>query len=159
MVGYDKWVGYDKCFTPFNLSFYEQVGIPYDISLDYFENPADIKKQNELLDHLRKEYNAYGDFQLVHNQSSYGKADLKINPELQTIYVDRSTDVFKNIFIYKKAIEEAKEIHCLDSSFLHLVERTQTDGQIYLHNLKTNKHSAANLHLVKNWKKIEYLIN
>ena len=149
-------IGYERTFKPFNLSFYEQVDIPYDYSFDYFENPSDIEKQSRLLDHLRKDYKVYGDFQLVHNQSSYGKADLKINPELQTIYVDKSTDIFKNIFIYKKVIEEAKEIHCLDSSFLHLVERTQTNGQIYFHNIKTNKHSAANLHLVKNWKKIDY---
>lgn len=149
-------VGYSKTFNPFNLSFYKQLGIPYDYSFEYFENPSDIEKQCKLLDHLREEYNANGDFQLVHNQSSYGKADLKINPELQTIYVDKSTDIFKNIFIYKKVIEEAKEIHCLDSSFLHLVERTNTTGKIYFHNIKTNNHSAANLHLVKNWKKVDY---
>ena len=101
-------IGYERTFKPFNLSFYEQVDIPYDYSFDYFENPSDIEKQSRLLDHLRKDYKVYGDFQLVHNQSSYGKADLKINPELQTIYVDKSTDIFKNIFIYKKAIEEAK---------------------------------------------------
>ena len=35
-----------------------------------------------------------------------------------------------------KVIENAKEIHCLDSSILHLVERTKTNADLFFHNIK-----------------------
>ena len=61
----------------------------------------------------------------MHNQSSYGKVNLRTNEKLPTIFIEKETDLYKNIFLYIKIIENAKEIHCLDSSFLHLVERVE----------------------------------
>ena len=47
-------------------------------------------------------------------------------------------DIFNNIFYYSKLIEHAEEIHCIDSSFLHLVDRSVTTDNLYFHNLKTH---------------------
>ena len=56
-----------------------------------------------------------------------------------------------------KLIEEAQEIHCIDSSFIHLVERSETKAKLFFHNIKNNKIKGANLELVKNWEIIDYL--
>ena len=65
-------------------------------------------------------------------------------------------DLFNNIFYYSKLIELAEEIHCIDSSFLHLVDRSVTTNNLYFHNLKNNFTEGANLKLLKNWNVIEY---
>ena len=149
-------VGFKKNKPPFNLSFYKQLQIPYEISFENFFIPRDYQKEIELFNYLKNYHKVVDDYQLVHNQSSYGKADLKINPNLNSIYVDKNTDIFKNIFFYVKLIEDAKEIHCLDSSFLHLVERINTSANLYFHNLKSNEDKAAKIYLVKEWNQINY---
>ena len=93
----------------------------------------------------------------MHNQSSYGKVELITNKKLSTIFIEKETDLYKNIFLYLKIIENAKEIHCLDSSFLHLVERVKTDAMLFFHNIKKDGQKGAELHLVKNWQIINYI--
>ena len=92
----------------------------------------------------------------MHNQSSYGKVSLQVNNELPTIFIEKETDLYKNIFLYSKVIKNATEIHCLDSSFLHLVERVETDAELIFHNIKKDGQRGADVHLVKNWKIVNY---
>ena len=47
------------------------------------------------------------------------------------MFVEKETDIFKNIFLYTKLIQNANEIHCVDSSFLHLVERVDTEANYF----------------------------
>ena len=77
--------------------------------------------------------------------SSYGRVDLEIKSNLDKIYVEMETDIFKNLFFYKKVIEDSQEIHCIDSSFLHLVERVPTSARLYFHSAKTNTQKAEKL--------------
>lgn len=144
-------VGFEKNFGMFNTSFYEQLNLPYSHSVKYFYLPQDIKKQLSLQKYLFESYNVEKEFILVHRTSSYGSVDLNIKSNLPIIYVEKDTDIHKNIFLYKGLIESAKEIHCLDSSFLHLVERVQTDAKLYFHNIKNNTQASEKLKLIKNW--------
>jgi hypothetical protein len=144
-------VGFEKNKKNFNESFYEQLSLDYQISYDYFYIPSDESRENKLFEHLKNEYLIEGDFSLIHQVSSYGKVDLKVNSSLQKIYVEKETDIFKNIFLYKKVIENAKEIHCIDSSFLHLVDRVSTNAALYFHNYKTNTQKPEKLSLTNDW--------
>ena len=150
-------IGFEKRKPPFNLSFYKQFKIPYSVSIDFFNYPNDDKKESELFNYLIKFYNVSNKYQLVHNQSSYGKVNLEINLNLSTVYVDKETDIFKNIFFYKKIINQAQEIHCLDSSFLHLVERIDTNAKLFFHKVKKVNQESANVHLIKKWNEINYI--
>lgn len=150
-------VGFKKRFPPFNKSFYDQFNLPYTISIEKFFIPRDSDKESELFNYLKDFYNIKKEFQLVHNQSSIGKVDLNTNKYLPSIFIDKDTDIFKNIFYYAKVIELASEIHCLDSSFIHLVERIQTKANLYFHNIKKEGQKGAQLYLTKNWKEINYL--
>ena len=48
-------------------------------------------------------------------------------------------------------IEIAREIHCVDSSFLNLVERSKTKAKLYFHDL-----FGASIELRKDWYHIKY---
>ncbi len=150
-------VGFKKRKPPFNLSFYEQFKLPYELSIEKFKVTRDKEREEKLYKHLRNIYKVTDDYQVVHNQSSYGKVDLETNKNLSTIYIEKETDLYKNIFLYFKVIENAAEIHCLDSSFLHLVERVQTNAKVFFHNIKKVGQKGAEVHLVKNWQVINYL--
>tara|TARA_A100001035_G_scaffold238565_1_gene203270 strand:+ start:96 stop:314 length:219 start_codon:yes stop_codon:yes gene_type:complete len=67
------------------------------------------------------------------------------------IFVEEKSDLFKNIFLYKKIIEEASEIHCINSSFLHLVDRVDTKAKLYYHDVR-----GGIIKLKKKWKIIYY---
>jgi len=149
-------VGFKKRKPPFNLSFYDQFGLPYSYSISKFRVPRDIKKEKNLYQHLKDVYKVKDRYQVVHNQSSYGKVSLQVNNELPTIFIEKETDLYKNIFLYSKVIKNATEIHCLDSSFLHLVERVETDAELIFHNIKKDGQRGADVHLVKNWKIVNY---
>lgn len=149
-------VGFKKRKPPFNLSFYDQFGLPYSYSISKFRAPRDIKKEKSLYQHLKDVYKVKDRYQVVHNQSSYGKVSLQVNNELPTIFIEKETDLYKNIFLYSKVIKNATEIHCLDSSFLHLVERVETDAELIFHNIKKDGQRGADVHLVKNWKVVNY---
>lgn len=144
-------IGFEKNNKNFNTSFYEQMGLDYQISYDYFYIPINKNKEIHLQDHLIKEYKIVNQFGLIHQISSYGKVDLNIKNNYDNIFVEKETDIFKNIFLYRKVIENAVEIHCIDSSFLHLVERVPTSAKLYFHNNKTETQKSEKLFLMKNW--------
>ena len=149
-------MGFKKRKPPFNLSFYKQFNLPYNYSFNKFKITRDEEKEESLLKHLKNTYEVKGPYQVVHNQSSYGKVDLQSNKNLPKIYIEKETDLYKNIFLYLKVIENAEEIHCLDSSFLHLVERVNTNANLFFHNIKKIGQKGAAVHLVKNWRVVNY---
>jgi hypothetical protein len=149
-------IGFKKRFPPFNLSFYKQLDLNYEISFNEFSLPENIEKENKLKNHLLKTYKIRDEYQVVHNQSSYGEVKLKINPELQSVYIDKKTDIFNNLFFYKKILGQAKEIHCLDSSVLHLAERIETSGNLFFHKIKKENQISAEVYLKKDWQEISY---
>ena len=55
------------------------------------------------------------------------------------------------MFFYEQIIKEAAEIHCINGSFLHLVERIDTKAKLYYHHLRKN-----NMYLSKKWKWVTY---
>lgn len=57
----------------------------------------------------------------------------KITKGLRMIYTDPSIDFFD----YGLIIQKASEIHCVNSSFKHLIERIPTSGKLFYHK---NKH-------------------
>ncbi len=146
-------LGFENVKTiPFNLAYYRQLKIPYSYSMKYFFKPEDHKKEYNLQKELINYYSADpSDIVLIHNESSKGVFELKNIYSNNNIYVTKESDIYNNLFLYSKIISDAKEIHCLDSSFLHLVERTKTNAKLYFHDL-----FGASVRLFKNWYYIRY---
>lgn len=144
-------VGFEKNYGKFNSSFYQQLKIPFKKSFELFNPPIDEVKEKLLLNHLFKEYKVTSNYILVHNTSSYGVVDLEFNTELPIIYIDKDTDIFNNVFYYSLAIKQATEIHCIDSSILHLVERIDTKAKLFFYPFKNSEQKSEKLELQKNW--------
>ena len=148
-------VGYQNVKDqPFNLAFYKQLGLPYRYSKKYFNIPSDINKEILLKEHLINFYNVNPkSYSIIHNEYQFpgGKFDLKYTDKENAIYVSKESDLFMNLFLYKGLIESAQTIHCINSSFLHLVERVNKRAKLYYHNLRKN-----NLHLSNKWTYVEY---
>ena len=142
-----------KSGKPFYHEFYKSVKLSYKYSYKEFNLPEEAKLQDELKNHLIEAYNVDPlDYVIVHRDSSNKSYDLNIE-NLNKIYVEEKTDLFKNIFLYKDLIRDAKEIHCINSSFLHLVDRVDTDAKLYYHDVR-----GGIIKLKKKWS-IEYYEN
>ena len=136
----------------FNTYFYKQLKIPYDYSFNYFHIPTDKEKEDQLKKHLFKYYNVKSDkYILIHSESSYQKYELNIESNIDKIYIDKESDLHNNLFLYRNLIFNAEEIHCINGSFLHLVERIDCKAKLYYHHLRKN-----NIHLKENWNWITY---
>ena len=55
------------------------------------------------------------------------------------------------ICFINKVIENASEIHCVNSSFCHYVDRSKYEGPLYYHHVRGSK-----LELIKDWKVVNY---
>ena len=144
-------LGFEKMKDPFDMSFYKQIKLPYSISYDYFHLVNDKKQEKNLKDFVLNFYNiSNSKFILIHNETSLMKYDLRIQNS-NSAYVSKESDKFGNIFLYKRLIEDAEEIHCVNSSFLHLVERVETNAKLYYHQTRFGP-----LSLKKDWKVLKY---
>ena len=88
---------------------------------------------------------------LVHNESHDKQFNLNEINNKNIVHISPKSDKFNNIFFYKTLIENAKEIHCINSSFLHLVERIPTNSNLIYHHIRKSKFK-----LHEKWKVIKY---
>ena len=120
------------CNATFDESFYKQFG--YDLILRY--NNFKLPKVSEwLYDKLitSREYC------LISDQCSEGTFDLNVNNDLNKIHV--RPGMTTNLLDYVKLIYHAKEIHCIDSAFYHLVDSVGTQANLFFHN---DRNPASN---------------
>ena len=111
---------------------------------------SDVKEEERVFNKLNPENE---DFIFVHDESSSGKVDLKIDTNLKII----KNDITENIFHFAKVLKEAKEIHLMESSFKSMAEHFPTDGELYFHDNRAEsvlKHPIGKL--FKEWKVLNY---
>ena len=127
------------------------MGLPYEYTYKHFNLPEDIKKSEKLKIHLFDYFEIKSkDYILVHDESSYENYKLNIESKEDIIYINKESDLFSNIFLYKDLIRNASEIHCINGSFLHLVERERM--QSFTITIKRKN----NMYLSEKWKWITY---
>ena len=129
--------------------FYEQVKVPYDVRTTEFFLQRDALEEDRLIEKLNP---LREKFVFVHDDKDRG------------FYVDKSyildkdlvvieNDVSENIFHFIKIIEEAEEIHCMESSFKSLIDIYSKTENIFYHDFRNQPlGTRAN----KNWKIIKY---
>ncbi len=148
------WGAYSKKFfnPPFYKAFYKQLKLPYSYSYKFFEQPKYSDSENILTKHLLDVYKIKPEkvIKLIHHEASDKTYSLNLNTN-NGIFVTKDTDIFNNIFLYRDIAEKADEIHCINSSFIHFIDRIETDAVLYYHNVRGSK-----LNLKKNWKVINY---
>tara|TARA_B100000902_G_C27313389_1_gene919783 strand:- start:1181 stop:1948 length:768 start_codon:yes stop_codon:yes gene_type:complete len=146
-------IGWDKVGkTRFFKAFYKQLGLPYNYSYRYFYIDRDYEKEKKLEKHLLEYYEANGSkYNLIHSEASKGNFELKIENNNRNVFVTKESDIFNNLFLYYSIAEKAEKIHCINSSFVHFVDRIKVNSELIYHDL-----IGSRLDLVNKWKFIEY---
>jgi hypothetical protein len=132
---------------PFDRRFYESLGIDFSVSYDWFTPVPEDDKMQELHDQVTRGMTKYC---LVHDEASIGRQNLKIHSEFPQIRVEKIPGF--TIMDWTKTIMGASEIHCIDSSILHLVERLDLGIPLTFHDIGR----PSKISLRKPWNKVLY---
>lgn len=137
-------IGFQLCDpTNWDRSFYKQVGIDFYERYRLFKLPKVLPKQIII---------PYKEYIFVHDQASNAKHELKIDSSLPIFKPHK--ELTNNLFSLLDIILRAKEIHCIDSCFYHLIDSIPNiNSKLYYHNIrKTN----TNFQIAPKWSIINY---
>lgn len=111
----------DKCF-------YGQAGIDISKKWDNFKIDRDLDREKEVI----KIFKAEKPYIFVHE-------DIKRNMLIDKSYLGKKKIVYPdielcdNLFHYCSLIEQADEVHCIESSFLHMIDCMGLNKNLYAH--------------------------
>ena len=120
-------------------AFYDQINLDFQASWELFKINRNIDKENEVYEHLNPENKPY----IFVHDTSIGQSVPKLNLDGFIIRPEKY-----GFFDYLKIIENAAEIHCVNSSYVHLVDRVKTNGKLFYH---SNKQPIDLITLRKDW--------
>jgi hypothetical protein len=120
----------DHTNLSFDEAFYTQANIPFEKRWSNFYVLRDPIAEKKLFDHYNVKENEYI---FIHEDIDRNlKMDYsKIRTDLPFAKVEKN--LTKNIFDYCYLIENAKEVHCIDSSFLFLVDSLNINAKLFVH--------------------------
>lgn len=128
--------------------FYDQVKIPYNVRTDYFYVQRDEEEESNLLEALNPEQKPYI---FVHDDPERGMILDRL--DYKDFHVIRN-DNTKNIFHFTKVLENAKEIHCMESSFKSLIDIYAKTADLYYHDLRGHPLGEQTN---REWRIVEYV--
>lgn len=129
--------------------FYDQVEIPYNVRKDFFHVERDLKEEERVFSKLNP---ANEPFLFLHDDKERGfnlNRDHILNKDLRII----ENDVTENIFYFIKILQEAEEIHCMESSFKTLIDLYCEQDNLFFHDFRGHPLGSKSN---KNWKTIKY---
>ena len=112
-------------------NYYRQLNLSFDLRWDNFYAPRDTQKELDLFEKLGCHL---GPYVFAHQDSSRGFIiDEKYFPVGARIVQPKPELKKFSIFDYRLVLENAAEIHCIESSFSALIESTQTSVTLFAH--------------------------
>jgi hypothetical protein len=147
-----KVIGFNKLNSNLNISFdqqfYEMANIPHDHKWSKFFIERDSQKEQIVYDSLVKD----DDYIFIHEdvKRNFTINRSKINTNLNVVIPD--TNITPNIFDYISVIENAKEVHCIDSSFISMVDLLNVNDHLFYHKYARTPNSTFFVPSLKlNW--------
>ena len=140
---------YPEKFAPnFERQFYEQAGLLFRDRYEKFVLPKNIPDVDRVYDELTE---GAKDYIIVHKNSSF-RSEYPIdiiswrNEELTDKIIEIRKGPTNNVLAYMKLIENAKEIHCINSGFFHLVDSvcTEISANLFYHDIRYNTMQQIN---------------
>lgn len=107
----------------FDKVFYEQLSIDMEESFNW--TPKDGVQSQKIIDQLCPEE----DFCFVHDDVNRN-FEIKLETKLPIV---RNSVMSETIFDYLPIIRKAKEVHCMDSSFALMIDRSNIKAKKFLH--------------------------
>ena len=136
--------------------FYKQIDIPYEHRFDKFYFEREPKEEERVFNKLVPEGKEYV---FVHDNPSKGYTiDVdKIDQKYEIV----NNDITESIFHFSKILENASEIHCIESSFRCFIEGLDTSkAKHYFHPVNTEFSKFDNDNLgtgtSKEWTLVKY---
>ena len=142
-------VGFEHCqHERFDRSFYEQMQIPFEYRYLKFRLPQRIPHEDELVDALAP----HAPYAVVHREASFGPYRLRIDTPLPIVEIRRrDAPPFNNLLNYRKLLGGAAELHCINSSVVHLASSIETTGRRFYHDVR-----ERNFQLAPGWTTVPY---
>ena len=115
----------------FDQNFYDQAGINFDFRWSKFEVPRNHKRENEIFERLGCHS---GPYIFVHEDKSrkFVIDRKRVNSKLRVIEPVTGSIQF-SLFDYRKVLEEASELHLIESSFAAFAESLMLTNKLYAH--------------------------
>jgi hypothetical protein len=134
-------IGFEHCdLNNWDRSFYSQLNIDFIERYNNFRLPKE--KPKNILPIPNKPYI------LIHNKSSETKYDLDINTDLYKVYIIKQEGY--HLLSYLDIINNAEEIHCIDSAVFHLIDSlSNITNKLYYHDVRKN---LINFNKSSKWK-------
>tara|TARA_R100000234_G_scaffold96214_2_gene64508 strand:+ start:1236 stop:2624 length:1389 start_codon:yes stop_codon:yes gene_type:complete len=135
--------------------FYKLVGIDYSKRFDDFYFLRDEKEEQRVFEKLNPENCEYV---FVHDDPSRGFSipDDKIYDMCGEKIKIIKNDMSENLFHFCKILENAKQIHCMESCFRSLVETLDTKGEFFFHNFRDGASGYLGNSTQKPWEEIKW---
>lgn len=128
-IGFNQLINYTPQFT-FDVAFYKIAGLDFNVRFEEFKLPRDHEKEFNVL----KELNPHNEpYIFVHDDKSRGFTidNQKLPKNIKIIY----NDIKYGIFDILGVIENAEEVHVMQSSIKDLINSYKFDKpKFYLHN-------------------------
>jgi hypothetical protein len=121
-IGFE-YMDYSK---KFDKAFYDQLNLPLSVKRTYFKINRNSKKEQRCYDH----YAPLEKYIFVHDKTSAGEYNLKIETNLPIVKPEGFDFTLTD---YLKLIEDAEEVHCLDSSFSNMIDLSTTRSNLFFH--------------------------
>jgi hypothetical protein len=142
--------GFENTREDWDISFYDSLNIPFNERWDSYYYERDLEVENSLISII----NPPEKFILVHDEASNAKFDLRISTDLPLIKV-RPVENF-DIFSWLGLLERAEEVHCIDSSFVHIAQMIKVKKGFF-HNVRSVMGlSWGDFSRRENWGTVDY---
>jgi hypothetical protein len=140
-------VGFAKCRNDFDVSFYDSAEVPFAVRWNNFKIVRNRDRERELEEKVGLRDGE--EFILVHSSGSVGRFKLNIYSGLRRIVVSQLSDCLLD---WCSIAEKAEEVHCIDSSFIHLAQSLNIRRGVF-HNIRPTETRFV---LSKDWKIVDY---
>ena len=141
-------IGINMTRSDWDVSFYDSLGVPFEKRWSSFKINRDYESEKKIENFVNPNGEPYI---LVHDTASWGKCPIEIREDIKII---RVTPITESITDWYGMVENAQEIHCIDSSFIHMCAAIRNDGTFH----DFNKDSSWGAHFVlrDGWKTKRY---
>jgi hypothetical protein len=134
--------------------FYELSGIDYKHRFDDFYFDRDIEEEERVYKKLNPDNEKYI---FVHDDPKRGFKipEEEIEKLSGNIKILRN-DMTENMFYFCKILENAEQVHCMESCFRSLVEVLDVPGDLYFHNFRSAASGFLGNSTRQAWKEIKW---
>lgn len=125
---------------------YHMVGLKEDDALDYFEYERNYEREDALFEKLKLDKNSEFVFvsEIYGSPPTSSRHSIPINTDKRIVFNTYYDDV--NLFDWCGVLENASEIHMVDTSFMYLMEKLDCKGKVF--NLYS-RYKPSNFNVIK----------